>query len=113
MFKKWRNRRSQERRALEVRKAIAEACETSWQGLATVSPPSDIAPLLSDEALHGWLGRENLKGDSRIAMERELRRREAWSAPAGRAVRVSAWALVVSVLALVVSAVALWMPNSN
>lgn len=39
----------------------------------------------------------------RVALERELRRRDAWAAPAGRAVWISAAALIVSVLALLVS----------
>lgn len=113
MIRKWREARSRARQAREFRETIAEVCQTSWHGVDPMSPPGDIAPLLSDDALHGWLGRQSLRGDSRIAMERELRLREAWSAPAGRAVKVSTWALAVSVLALILSAVALWVRNSN
>jgi hypothetical protein len=91
----------------------AEGTNLEENSLDAMTPPGDIALLLSDDALHGWLGRESLKGDSRIAMERELRHREGWSAPAGRALKVSIWALAVSALALIVSAVALWVRNSN
>ena len=54
-----------------------------------------------------------IAADTIIAMERELRRREAWSAPAGRAIKVSTLALAVSALALVVSAAAVWLKISN
>ncbi len=74
-------------------------------------PPADpeIIQLLSDEALHGWLASIKTGPDTRIALDRELRRREAWAAPAGRAAKTSTWALCVSVAALVLSAVALWL----
>ena len=115
MLRKWRERRGQKRGQREVVEAIVDVCETSWHGIDVISPPGDpeIVRRLSDESLHGWLGRDDLAGAARIAMERELRQREAWLAPAGRAVKISAWALGVSVLALIVSAVALWLRNSN
>lgn len=58
---------------------------------------------LSDERLHWWLSKV-AEGDSKIALERDLRRRDAWAAPAGRAYRLSCVAVVISFIALIVSA---------
>lgn len=56
----------------------------------------------SDEALHHWLAKAR-EPKSRSMLERELRRREAWAAPAGRAYWISVAAFCVSVAALLVS----------
>jgi hypothetical protein len=93
-------------------RTFAELSE-NWRGQGPHPDEPEVIRLLSDEALHGWLSRADLAGDSRIGMERELRRREAWSSPSGRSAKIAAWALFVSFLALIVSAVAIWMKISN
>jgi len=93
-------------------RTVAELSE-NWRGLGMHPDEPAVIRLLSDEALNGWLSRADLSGDSRIGMERELRRREAWASPGGRSANMATWALIVSVLALVVSAVSIWMKISN
>ena len=58
---------------------------------------------LTDDDLHSILGGYGI--DNMSMFERELRRREAWSAPAGRALWISGLALVVSIAALAVAMV--------
>ena len=86
----------------------------NWQGIQPMQPDEPaVFRLLSDEALHGWLSRADLAGDSRIGMERELRRREAWASPGGRSARIATWALAISAIALIVSIVSIWLKISN
>lgn len=108
MWQGWRDHRMMRKMNRDRIRTIAEICE---QPGIHAHEPDEVAVirLLSDESLHAWLGRPMLGADTRIAMERELRRREAWAAPAGRAARISGWALVISALALVVSVMALWL----
>jgi hypothetical protein len=105
--RKWLTHRMRER---DYRKGAAMALEDSWKGMGMMPPPADpaILKLLSDEALHGWLGRFEVQGDSRIGLERELRRREAWTSPAGRSAKIATAALVISILSILISAAALW-----
>jgi hypothetical protein len=69
-----------------------------------ITQPSDrrIIARLSDHALHRWLS-VPVRPEIKIALERELRRREAWAAPAGKAFYISLAALGVSAVALAVS----------
>lgn len=55
---------------------------------------------LKDRELHARLARPDLGPVARGMASQELRRREAWAAPAGRAYWISATALVVSIAAL-------------
>lgn len=57
----------------------------------------------SDEELHRQLASNGLWPEYRAMAERELRRREAWDAPAGRAIWISCAALAVAILSLIVS----------
>lgn len=59
---------------------------------------------LSDEALHRWIGKATDKQSTSL-LERELRRREAWAAPAGRAFWISLASLAIATGALIVSIV--------
>ena len=67
-------------------------------------PPEEdfLVRTLSNEKLHYWLARTP-EGEAQIALERELRRREAWAAPAGRAFWISILSIVVSGGALATS----------
>ncbi len=76
--------------------------------------PSQFTPIddvwvlrrLSDEAFNtqlGDVGNTTAAPWRRIAVEREMRRRDAWAAPAGRAFWISLAALSVSIAALVIS----------
>jgi len=56
----------------------------------------------SDSALHYWLSKAT-EPNSRISLESELRRREAWAAPAGRSTWIATAALIVSLAALIIS----------
>ncbi|MBU7587916.1 MAG: hypothetical protein KAF42_01745 [Sphingopyxis terrae] len=60
---------------------------------------------MTDDVLHGLLSRAELEGyrAPKIAIERELRRRDAWDSPAGKAIWISIGALAVSISALLVS----------
>jgi hypothetical protein len=51
-----------------------------------------------DRELHAWLASNDLQPVERSMAERELRRREAWHAPAGKAIFISMLALTVSLL---------------
>lgn len=55
---------------------------------------------LSDHQLIERLTTERLDPTYQLALEAEQRRREAWRSPAGKAVRISLLALLVSVVAL-------------
>lgn len=70
-----------------------------------LSPPDEafVIRRLSDDKLVWWLARDP-KGEAKIALEREMRRRDAWAAPAGRAFKISLISLIVAVLALGLSA---------
>lgn len=57
---------------------------------------------LSDDALHRWIGKATNK-QSLSLLDRELRRREAWAAPAGRAYWISLASMVIAIGALIVS----------
>ena len=57
-----------------------------------------------DRELHAWLVSTDLQPVERSMAEGELRHREAWSAPAGRAYRMSRWALALSIVAILVTA---------
>lgn len=72
-------------------------------GANNLLPPDEPAVIrkLSDRRLHEWVALA--KGDAKVALDRELRRREAWAAPAGRAVWISIGALAVSIAAIAVS----------
>jgi len=63
---------------------------------------SDVVRLLSNDALHRWIGKANNR-QSLSLLDRELRRREAWAAPAGRAYWISVASLVIAIGALIVS----------
>lgn len=56
---------------------------------------------LTDRQLHRFLGEQKISPAERLALEREVRRRDAWAAPAGRAFWISVLALVVSSVALI------------
>jgi hypothetical protein len=60
----------------------------------------DLLRKVSDERLNELLGGD-IKGDGRVALEREQRRREAWAAPAGRAFWISLLAIFISAATLV------------
>ena len=64
--------------------------------------PTDpwIISRLSDAALNRLINQS--AGPELIGLERELRQREAWAGPAGRAYRISIAALVVSILSVIV-----------
>lgn len=72
-----------------------------------INPPHEayIVRQLSEDILHGLLARAEQGNiiEARVAIERELRRRDAWASPAGRAFWISIAALVVSIAALGVS----------
>lgn len=65
-----------------------------------VPPDSRKIRALTDQQLHRFLGEQKISSPERFALEREMRRRDAWAAPAGRAYRISVCALVVSSVAL-------------
>ena len=56
-----------------------------------------------DEDLHLHLSSSELHPHERSLAEAELRRRERWDVPAKKALRVSYWAIVISVVAIGVS----------
>lgn len=58
-----------------------------------------------DRELHAWLVSNDLQPVERSIAERELVRRQAWEAPAGRAVIISISALVVSMISLAAAAI--------
>jgi len=61
--------------------------------------PSEVRSL-SDIDLHELVTRNELSAGSRSMMEREIKRREAWDAPAGKAFWISIIALAVSLSSL-------------
>ncbi|MCI1141710.1 hypothetical protein MOP88_04150 [Sphingomonas sp. WKB10] len=63
---------------------------------------SDVVRLLSNDALHRWIGKATNR-QSLSLLDRELRRREAWAVPAGRAYWISVASLVIAIGALIVS----------
>lgn len=94
------------RKAREWRRA-----ELHWHN----SNPSQFTPIddawvlrrLKDDAFNTQLGDVGNTGAApwrRIAVEREMRRRDAWAAPAGRAYWISLGALLVAIASLLVSA---------
>lgn len=77
--------------------------------------PSEFMPLddvwvlrrLNEEAFNTQLSDLGNTGSApwrRTAVEREMRRRDAWAAPAGRAFWISLGALVVAIASLLISA---------
>jgi hypothetical protein len=72
-------------------------------GLANMPAPHEafIVRKMSDDRLHAWLAK-NPTGEAKVALERELRRREAWAAPAGKAFWISIGSLAVAIVALLV-----------
>lgn len=97
-IKAWRARRAENAR---TNKLLVQLYAMDFPRL---DPPHEsyIVRGLSDEFLHTWLARTD-EGVARYALERELRRREAWEAPAGKAFWISIGALVISSGALLVS----------
>lgn len=73
-------------------------------GGVSLKDPTDhrLIALLSDGALHRWLGQASNRA-SVTALERELRKREAWAAPAGRAFWLSLASLAIATGSLIIS----------
>lgn len=71
-----------------------------------MAPPRTLRRIrkLANERLHEYLSDRNLDPTTRSLMERDMRRREQWSHPAG-------WAFWISVAALVVSVVAAYLSS--
>lgn len=92
------NRRKFERSFNEAAAAAYTRHET------TLPPPTEryVVRRLSDEQLVWWLARDP-KGEARIVLEQELRRRDAWATPSGWALRVSIASLLVAAAALALS----------
>ena len=63
---------------------------------------SDVVRHLSNDALHRWIGKATNR-QSLSLLDMELRRREAWAGPAGRAYWISVASLVIAIGALIVS----------
>lgn len=94
-WKKWRNRRRFLRAGIKVL--------NEKRGNAPVRSDRYMLRRLNDEALLSL--RDSTANDiERAVIERELDRRAAWEAPAGRAFWISLGALAVSIGALIVSA---------
>ena len=72
-----------------------------------INPPHEryVIRQLTDDVLHHLLVKAEQGGHARekISIERELRRRDAWTAPAGKAYWISVFALLISLAALIVS----------
>lgn len=56
-----------------------------------------------DRELHEQISDRRLQPDEHAMAERELRRREAWAAPAGKAILISLLAMGVSVFSIALS----------
>ena len=100
MLKKWRDReqRDQEKREQnEHDEAFNEA---------TGHPSEKQIRKWENRELHSWLTSDELQPIERSLAERELRKREAWDGPAGRAVWTARLALVVSIISFLWAAFA-------
>lgn len=86
------------RMARVERKAFSDAFDEH-----TGNPSPQRIRKWSDLELHKWLASDTLQPIKRGMAERELRRREAWAAPAGRAFWISCGALATSFAALAIS----------
>ena len=99
-MKAWRARRAAE---IKENKLLLVLYKMEFP---TIDPPHEgyIIRKLSEDNLHRLLVKAELgHAQAKIAIERELRRRDAWASPAGRAFWISMAALIVSIAAFGVS----------
>lgn len=95
MLKRWQERRQQQAQE----RLIEDTLDDSFG-----RPQDRHIKKWTDRELHARLVSNELHPVERSMAERELEKRKAWDAPAGRAFWISCAALAVSALALIVAA---------